>query len=118
VSHLKYLGTTERNQNLIQEEIKRRLKSGNACYHSDLNVLSSRLLSKYIKIRICKTIILSWIMYWCDICSLTLREECRRLRVFRTEFSGEYLERSEMTGNEVRENCIMRKSINFYLREK
>jgi hypothetical protein len=29
-----YLGTTVTNQNLIQEEIKRRLNSGNACYHS------------------------------------------------------------------------------------
>jgi hypothetical protein len=28
-----YLGTTVTNQNLIQEEIKRRLNSGNACYH-------------------------------------------------------------------------------------
>jgi hypothetical protein len=28
------LGTTVTNQNLIQEEIKRRLNLGNACYHS------------------------------------------------------------------------------------
>jgi hypothetical protein len=34
VSQFKYLGTTKTNQNLIQEEIKRRLDSGNACYHS------------------------------------------------------------------------------------
>jgi hypothetical protein len=34
VSQFKYLGTTVTNQNLIQEEIKRRLSSGNACYHS------------------------------------------------------------------------------------
>jgi hypothetical protein len=33
VSQFKYLGTTETHQNLIQEEIKRRLNSGNACYH-------------------------------------------------------------------------------------
>jgi hypothetical protein len=42
----RYLGTTITNQNLIQEEIKRRLNSGNACYHSVQNLLSSRLLSK------------------------------------------------------------------------
>jgi hypothetical protein len=34
VSHFKYLRTTVTNQNLIQEEIKRRLNSGNSCYHS------------------------------------------------------------------------------------
>jgi hypothetical protein len=33
VSQFKYLGTTVTNHNLIQEEIKRRLNSGNACYH-------------------------------------------------------------------------------------
>jgi hypothetical protein len=46
VPQFKYLGTTVTNQNLIQEEIKRRLNSGNACYHSVQNLLSSRLLSK------------------------------------------------------------------------
>jgi hypothetical protein len=70
-----------RNQNLIQEEIKRRLSSGNACYHSVQNLLSSRLLSKNLKIRIYKTIILPVVLYGCETWSLTLREEYR-LRVF------------------------------------
>jgi hypothetical protein len=52
VSQFKYLGTIVTNQNLIQEEIKRRLNSGNACYHSVQNLLSSRLLSKNLRIRI------------------------------------------------------------------
>jgi nucleoside diphosphate kinase len=52
VAQFIYLGTTITNQNLIQEEIKRRLNSGNVCYHSVQNLLSSRLLSKIIKIRI------------------------------------------------------------------
>jgi hypothetical protein len=51
------------NQNLIQVKIKRRLNSGNACYHSVQNLLSSSLLSKYIKIRIYKTIILPVVLY-------------------------------------------------------
>jgi hypothetical protein len=33
VEEFKYLGTTLTNQNSLQEEIKSRLKSGNACYH-------------------------------------------------------------------------------------
>jgi hypothetical protein len=50
VAELKYLGTTVINPNLIQEEIKRRLNSGNACHHSVQNFLSSLLLSKNINI--------------------------------------------------------------------
>jgi hypothetical protein len=43
-----YFGMTVTNQNLIQEKIKKRLNSGNACYHSVQKLLSSRLLSKNI----------------------------------------------------------------------
>jgi hypothetical protein len=52
VEEFKYLGTTSTNQNSIQEEIKSILKSGNACYHSVQNLLSSSLLSQNIKIKI------------------------------------------------------------------
>ena len=45
VEEFQYLGTTLTDQNSIEEEIKRRLRSGNACYHSVQNLLSSRLLS-------------------------------------------------------------------------
>jgi hypothetical protein len=81
VSQFKYLGTTVTNQNLFQEEIKRRLNSGNACYHSVLKILSSRLLSKNLKIRIYKTIIFPVVLYGCETWSLTFREE-HRLTVF------------------------------------
>jgi len=47
----KYLETTLTNRNSIHEEIKSRLKSRNACYHSVQNILSSTLLSKNIKIK-------------------------------------------------------------------
>jgi hypothetical protein len=81
VSQFNYLGTTVINQNLIQEEIKRRLNSGNACYHSLQNLLSSCLLSKNVKVRIYKTIILSVVLNGCETWSLTVREE-HKLRVF------------------------------------
>jgi hypothetical protein len=54
VSQFRYLGTTVTNQNLIQEKIKRRLNFGNARYHSVQKLLSSRLLSKNIQIRMYK----------------------------------------------------------------
>ena len=50
VKEFKYLGTTLTNKNSIQEEIKSRLKVGNACYYSVQNLLSSSLLSKKLKI--------------------------------------------------------------------
>jgi hypothetical protein len=81
VSQFKYLGMTVINQNLIQEEIKRRLNSGNACYHSVQNLLSSCLLSKNVKVRMYKTIILPVVLYGCETLSLTVREE-HKLRVF------------------------------------
>ena len=46
-----YLGTTLTDQNSIPEEIKNRLRSGSACYDSMQNLLSSRLLSKNVKLR-------------------------------------------------------------------
>jgi len=51
VEEFKYLGTTLTIQNSIQEEIKSRLNLGNACYYSAQNLLSSRLLSKNLKIK-------------------------------------------------------------------
>jgi hypothetical protein len=81
VSQFKYLGMIVTNQNLIEGEIKRKLNSANACSHSVQNLLYSRLLSKNLKIRIYKTIILPVVLYGCETWSLTLREE-HRLRVF------------------------------------
>jgi hypothetical protein len=66
VEEFKYLGTTLTNQNSIQEEIKSRLKLGKACYHSVQNLLSSSLLSKNLKIKIYRTIILAVVLYGCE----------------------------------------------------
>jgi hypothetical protein len=75
------MGTTIMNQNSIPEEIKCRLKTGNACYHSLQNILSSILLSKNLKIMIYGIIFVPVVLYGCETWLLRLGEECR-MRVF------------------------------------
>jgi hypothetical protein len=75
VEEFKYLGTNLSNQNSIQEEVKSRLKLGNACYHSVRNLLSTSLIYRNINIKIHRTSILSVVFYGCETWSLTLREE-------------------------------------------
>ena len=75
------MGTTITHQNSFQEDIKSRLKSGNACHYSVQNLLYSSLLSKNLKIKIHRTLILPVVLYGCETWLLTLREE-HRLRVF------------------------------------
>jgi hypothetical protein len=65
VEEFKYLGMMLTDQNSVQEEIRSRLKLGNACYHSVQNLLSSKLLSKSLKIKIYRTIILPVVLYAC-----------------------------------------------------
>jgi hypothetical protein len=76
-AQFRYLGTTITNQNLIQEE----MNLDNACYHSMLNILSSWLLSKNIKVRIYKTINLPVVLFGCETCSMKLRKE-HKFKVF------------------------------------
>jgi hypothetical protein len=81
VATFKYSETTRTNQNDVHDEIKSRLNLGNACYYSVQNILSFRLISKNLKIKIYKTAILPFLLHECETWSLTLREE-HRLRVF------------------------------------
>jgi hypothetical protein len=81
VATFKYLGTTLTDQNDVHNEIKNRFNSANACYYSIQNILSSRLISKNLKIKIYKTVILPVVLYGCETWSLTLEEE-HRLRDF------------------------------------
>jgi hypothetical protein len=74
VAKFRYLGTTITSQDLIQEEIKRRLISGNACYHSAQNLLSSRLLAKNTNITVSKLPV-PVVRYGCETWSLILREK-------------------------------------------
>ncbi|KAJ4446512.1 hypothetical protein ANN_13208 [Periplaneta americana] len=95
----KYLGATVTNINDTREEIKRRINMGNACYYSIEKLLSSSLLSKNLKVRIYKTVILPVVLYGCETWTLTLREE-HRLRVFENKVLRKIFgaKRDEVTG--------------------
>jgi UDP-galactopyranose mutase len=66
VERFKYLGQPLTDQNFIQEEIKSRLKSGNACYHPVQNILSSSLLLHNVNYKIYRTSILPVVLYGCE----------------------------------------------------
>jgi len=83
VEQFTYLEATLAHKNSIQEEINSILKSGNSCYHLVRNLLSSSLLSKNLKFKIYRTIILPFVFYGLETWSFTLRKGCR-LRVFET----------------------------------
>jgi hypothetical protein len=81
LAKFKYLEATLTNQNGICDEIRSRLKSGNVCYYSVQNLLSSHLILRNLKIKIYKRVILPVVLYGFETWFLTLREE-HRLRGF------------------------------------
>jgi hypothetical protein len=81
VAKFKYLRATLTNQNDVNDEIKSRLNSGNACYYSLQNLFFFPSHIKNLKIKIYKTVILSVVQYGCETWYRTLVEE-HRLRVF------------------------------------
>jgi hypothetical protein len=81
VAQLRYLEMALKIKILIQKYIKRRLNLGNTSHHSVQNSLSSYLLSKNLKIKMHKTIIMPVVLYGCRTLHLKLRKE-HRLRVF------------------------------------
>jgi hypothetical protein len=71
VAKFKYLGTTLTDKNYMNKEMKSRLNSGNACYHSVQCLLSSCLLSRNVQLTYTKAVVL----HGCETWPLTLREE-------------------------------------------
>ena len=71
---------------------------GNACNYPVEKILSSRLLSKKLKVKTYKTVILPVVLYGCETWSITLREELR-LRVFENKVLRKIFgaKRDEMT---------------------
>jgi hypothetical protein len=99
VVEFKYLGTTLTNQNSIREENTSGLKSENACYYSVQNLLPSSLISKNLRIMIYRIIILPVVLYGCEACLVTLREE-HMLKVFNSRVLRRIFgpKRDELTG--------------------
>jgi hypothetical protein len=61
---VRYLETKVSHQSVIEAKIIRRLNSDNAFHHSVQYLLSTRLLSKNVKIRIYETVILPVVLCW------------------------------------------------------
>jgi len=104
-----YLGITVTNQDYVHSAIKRKLKSGNACYHLVQKLLSSSLLPKSIKIKSAQNVIST--SYFVYIWNLEQTE-----KYLRTGCWGEYLylDPTERKYDEDRENAYWEKLQDLY----
>jgi len=66
VNKFKYLEAYVTSKNEVTEEIKSRLVSRNACFYSVQKLLTSRLISRKLKLKIYRTVILPVIFYGCE----------------------------------------------------
>jgi hypothetical protein len=95
------------NKNYYLEEIKSRLNSRNACHHAVQNLLSPRIITTNVKIKILlKSTIFSVILYGCETRFLALTEE-HRLRVIENEVLWRILV-PKLKWQDAGENYIMR----------
>jgi hypothetical protein len=99
VNKFKYLGAYITSRNEVAEEIKSRLVSGNACFFSVQKLLASRLISRKLKLKLYRTVILPVILYGCESWSTTLADE-HKLRVFENKVLRKIYgpKRDEITG--------------------
>jgi hypothetical protein len=106
----KHFGTTLTGQNYMHEGIKSRSNMGNACYQSVQSLLSFRLMSRNVKVKVYKTIILRVVLYGSETWTLTLRVEHKKRvfenRALRRIFGPKRDEKQENGGS-----CTMRNFI-------
>jgi hypothetical protein len=88
---------TVTNKHFFHKYVKRRLNSGNVCYHSVQNILLHSLLSKDLKIKLNKTIILT-VLYGCKTWSFSPHIE---------SVWGEHLDLTERSQQEEEETYIL-----------
>jgi len=81
VNKFRYLGAYVTSKHEVTEEIKIGLESGNECFYSVQKLLTSRLISRKLKLKIYRTVVLPLIIYGCKSWSTTSAEE-RKLRLF------------------------------------
>lgn len=77
VNAFRYLGSNLNSLNVMEEEIKARLTSGNRCFYACKRLLASKLLTLKSKLTIYKTLIRPVVTYACETWTLTQKDELK-----------------------------------------